>query len=339
MSVESRCQLCNLFSLPCGPKIPLQILPISSETHSTGVSVPSTPTYGGSDSVDPLDSCYFSYFLSSMPHILNYIVVFPTLFSDILCRGIQDASVRHSVLSIASFLADHRLNRSMGRFDLNYITSLQVIQRSIAEVRVDESLAIAVFLIAWIDAARGQYEVCRKHLRGLSLILERVQPICQNPTASRDRISPLIMLIWRFAIRMDCSVSFFAFQQPIFPMMPPAEDLHREWISQVSASNDGLEWALAAFALDNLFHRTCHYAVRVHQLRGGNRDSLQKSNGMSLQSWKDFKTKWLHGTTVLSLKLRDVSKTKYNKTRTLHLLSSSITPNSAFAIRSTQISS
>jgi len=155
---------------------------------------------------------------------ITYIVVFPTLFSDILCRGIQDASVRHSVLSIASFLADYRLNRSTGRFELNYI--LQVIQRSIAEVRVDESLAIAVFLIAWIDAARGQYEVCRKHLRGLSLILERVQPICQNPTASRDRISPLIMLIWRFATRMDCSVGFFAFHQPVFPMMPSAEDLH-----------------------------------------------------------------------------------------------------------------
>ena len=68
---------------------------------------------------------------------------------------------------------------------------------------------------------------------------------------------------------MDCSVSFFAFQQPVFPMIPSAEDLHREWISQVSASDDALEWALAAFALDNLFHRTCHYAVRVYQLRSG----------------------------------------------------------------------
>ena len=241
---------------------------MSSETHNDD-SIPSTPPYGGADSVDPIDSCYFSYFVSSMPHILNYIIVFPTLFGDILSRGVQDVSVRHSILSIASFLADHRLNRSIGRFELNYIKSLQVIQRSIAEVRVDESLAIAVFLIAWVDAARGQYEVCRKHLRGLSIILQQVQPICQNPVARTDRISPLIMLIWRFAIRMDCSVSFFAFQQPVFPMMPPAEDLHREWIRQVSGSSDALEWALAAFALDNLFHRTCHYAIRVHHLRGG----------------------------------------------------------------------
>ena len=42
-------------------------------------------------------------------------------------------------------------------------------------MQIDESLAIAVFLLAQINALRAEFESARKHLRGLYLVLQQMQ--------------------------------------------------------------------------------------------------------------------------------------------------------------------
>jgi Fungal specific transcription factor domain len=208
-----------------------------------------------------------------MPLALNYANIFPTVVGDIFCRAIQDTCVRHSLLSIAAILADYRLHRPLDRFQVQYIASLQLIQSAIEKMSVDEELAIAVFLISWIDTVRGKFETARKHLNGLRLILQHIQPDCFAPasritdSSGSTRVSPLIMQVWRFAIRLDFSASFYTVQPPVFPPIPAAEELHRRWILMAASSHQTAEWALAAFGVDNLIHRACHFAAQIREMR------------------------------------------------------------------------
>jgi hypothetical protein len=69
--------------------------------------------------------------------------------------------------------------------------------------------------------------------------------------------SPFMMFLWRIAIQMDLGTANCG-QELVFP--PPAQgqdSFHRTWISRI-ASPEKTEWALAEFALDDLYHHTMH---------------------------------------------------------------------------------
>jgi hypothetical protein len=218
--------------------------------------------------LDPLDSNYFSFFLSSMHEVLPYTDLFPMAITDIFSRGVQDSRVRHSVLSILAGVIDYRLKRSLDRFQIQYVTAIQQIQEAIQQLEIDEALAISVFLITWIDAIRGNFHNARKHLTGLRLILQELHK------QGVALISPIVMQIWRCAIRLDWSVSVFLVYMPIFPIISASEELHRPWIA-ATASPGTTEWVLAAFALDNLIHKACTSAVHVRNIRKQKSDTQE----------------------------------------------------------------
>jgi hypothetical protein len=218
-----------------------------------------TPVFTNA-TLDPLDSNYFSFFLSSMHEVLPYTDLFPMAITEIFSRGIQDSRVRHSVLGISAGVIDYRLKRSLDRFQIQYVTAIQQIQEAIQQLQIDEALAISVFLITWIDAIRGNFQNARKHLTGLRLILEELHK------QGIALISPIVMQLWRCAIRLDWSSSFFLVFLPIFPIISASEELHRPWIA-ATASPGATEWVLAAFALDNLIHKACTLAVHVRNIR------------------------------------------------------------------------
>jgi Fungal specific transcription factor domain len=204
-----------------------------------------------------------------MPHVMPYPPQFPQTVPEIFGFGTHHACVRHSILSIASAVADHRLSRSMNRFKIHYITALQQIQMAIQEMRIDEGLLIAVFLIAWIDSIQSKFTTARKHLEGLRLILKQMESTYHSPTNLLDptMMPPLVMQIWRIAIKLDWNAAMFTVNAPIFPTVPAAEDLHGQWIVRAAASGDAAEWALTAFGIDNLIHKACHFAASVRALR------------------------------------------------------------------------
>src|SRR6202035_3734884 len=106
---------------------------------------------------------------------LPYTTLFPTVLSDIFSRAVDHLCVRQSILSIASHISDHRFKRPPERSQKHYKTSLQIIQKAIQQLQVDEGLAIAVFITAWTENLRGNHEASRNHLRGLKMILDRLQ--------------------------------------------------------------------------------------------------------------------------------------------------------------------
>ena len=102
----------------------------------------------------------------------------------------------------------------------------------------------------------------RHHLQGRYLLLQQV----------RREVSPVMMLIWRIAIRHDYLYSMFSRESPVFPpIIQDQDEMHSVWINQLLLSRDrseeAKEWTLAHVALDNLVHRACHLAKRARQLR------------------------------------------------------------------------
>jgi len=147
----------------------------------------------------------------------------------------------------------------MDRFQAQYITSLSLIRAALAEDKIDESLAIGVFLVTWIDAVRGKLDTTRKHLSGLRLILQTI--------LKTQKMSGILMQISWICIRFDWFASLYLVERPVFPMVPyVSEEVQRRWVGRAVLSEE-MEWALAAFTLENLIHKACHYAAMIYSLR------------------------------------------------------------------------
>ena len=212
-----------------------------------------------------------------MAYVLPYTGLFPRIVGDVFARSVPHNTLRHSVLSISSMIADYRLRRPMDRFIILYGRSLHRIQNAIRLHDLDEGTTLAVFLILWIDVVRAELRSSRKHLLGLNLLFQELQKRHRLPHSAPGifidnrggvGVSPLMMQIWRIAIRLDFTTSLYLVQPPVFPVIPPEQqDLHRQWILRCTPDVDTAEWALAAFAQDNLMHRACHLACQARELR------------------------------------------------------------------------
>lgn len=239
-------------------------------------SVPARTPKAEEDIVDPRDSGYFYYFLSGMPAILPYTSLFPSIVTEVFMRSVLHITLRHSVLSISSMIVDYRCQRSMERFHWQYGTSIRKINASISSMDIDEGIIIAVFLITWIDVVRAELRASRKHLNGLNLLLQEIQKKYRytgNDGALVEYtggtgLTPLIMQLWRIAIRLDFTTSLYLVQPPVFPPIPSEQqELHRQWIILSTPDDASTEWALATFAQDDLMHRACHLASRARDIR------------------------------------------------------------------------
>jgi hypothetical protein len=228
--------------------------------------------------IDSLDSRYFHFFLLCMPHIIPHAIFFPKIISDIFARSVPHRPLRHSVLGISSMVSDYRLSRPMDRFYIQYKTSRDMIQNALQTINLDEGIAISVFLLLWIDVVRAELHSARKLLRGLYQILDTLQRKYSPPEATEAGIlvddsggvgvSPLIMQIWRIAIRLDFTTSLYLVEPPMFPPIPVGQEhLHRKWITSSTSGDEETDWALAAFAQDDLIHRACHFAFQARAIR------------------------------------------------------------------------
>lgn len=209
-----------------------------------------------------------------MPQILPYTNFFPTMVRDIFSRCVHHTCLHHSILSISSLVADSHLHRPLDRFYHHYIITLQSIQTAIRDMKIDEGVVITVFLLLWIDMIRAELNYARKHMVGLYLILQEMQrgDSIRNAgfdmlATNRSKLSPLLIQIWRLAVKIDWTTSLHLIEEPILPPISAEEDFHDRRIEVSVSVDSSLEWARAAFELDNLIHRACRVASQVRSTR------------------------------------------------------------------------
>ena len=204
----------------------------TSQTNSTETS-PSENSYTLIHSPAPVptpdiptsDLPYFTFFLEQMSNILPYVNLFPSAPSNVFSASLQHPALRHSILSISALIADKKSDRGRVTALDHLQKSLKHLQTSLSAVEVDEGMAISIFLLAYFNVGSGEHATARKHLHGLQLVLEQLK---QNHLArnggvpSPYAVSPLTMLIWRMAIRMDFIISIMYSQPPIFHVYIPS---------------------------------------------------------------------------------------------------------------------
>jgi hypothetical protein len=200
----------------------------SKTPSSTSLSPPNsvlpflyTPALAPDPDIPQADLPYLSFFLAEMSKVLPYVNIFPSTVSSLFSSSIHHPALRHSVLSISSLIADKKSHRGKERALQHLQHSLKLLQTSLSAVEVDEGLAISVFLLAYFNVASGEHSSARKHLAGLCMVMEQLQQdhLVRNAgILSPYAISPLTMLVWRMAIRMDFIMALMYGQRPIFPL-------------------------------------------------------------------------------------------------------------------------
>jgi len=156
-----------------------------------------------------------------MSNILPYVNIFPSAPSTLFSTSLHHPALRHSVLSISALIADKKSGKGRERALEHLQKSLKLLQNSLLAVEVDEGVAISIFLLAYFNVSSGEHSAARKHLEGLRMVLaqlERNHLTKNGGIPSPYAISPLTMLVWRMAIRMDFILAIMYGRRPIFPM-------------------------------------------------------------------------------------------------------------------------
>lgn len=229
-------------------------------------NTPSTPfTYlsPSPDSVvELIDIPYLEYFLLEIPKIHPYAVVFPQFIPDLVQVATSMAPLRHSIISLAAVIADTSLGRPLVRALQHHQVTLSQVQALLSTDGgiVRETAIYSVTMLAYFNIFSGKFLSARRHIRGLSLLLQLYSAQGHSP-------SSITMLIWRSALRLDYFLSSVYPCKPIFPTPPVEQEyLHRMWIHNAVTAT-GEDWALAQFALDNLQSRAAHLSWSAYQSR------------------------------------------------------------------------
>ena len=205
---------------------------------------------------------------------------FPSAPGAIFDLASQHAPTMDAILAVAAQHADMVVGRKPTRALIHLGKCLPQIQSALTNVQINEGHIAAVYCLTRLYFARRERIAARNHLHGLYLMLEAYQnasPV-QSPASSSSptspdgyipprRPSPFMMFLWRIAIQMDLAIGSRG-QDLVFPSPPPGQDdFHRTWISRI-ASPQATEWALAEFALDDLYHHSLYLekvAIKIRE--------------------------------------------------------------------------
>jgi hypothetical protein len=217
--------------------------------------------------VDPIDSRYFHFFVSYMNNILIYANFFPAAINEIFARTIQSKPLHHIVLSMSSAFIDRHLQRSTERELVHKQEALASLQQCLSSGEITEDVAIAICLMLFMDCFSGK-ATPQAHLRGLYLVLKELHlDSSANSPLFWDKVSPLVLLIWRIALRLDTMVATIQQCLPIFPPFPAEYNaLQRKWAVNLAKDGRSADWAIASFALDNFYQRAVRWAREAGEM-------------------------------------------------------------------------
>jgi hypothetical protein len=216
-------------------------------------SIPLQPIWTEAQ-VDPLDSNYLHFFLSQMQDKVIFGDLFPEFLHQIFPRTLSSRPLLHAVLAVSSATADDALQRSPERSIVHKSHAIVSLQRSLAMGKVDEDIALSIFILLSMDPLHGR-TISQNHLRGFSLVLNEPGINSSDPQQPPlGKISPPLMLVWR----IDTGIAMVQRTMPVLPHYPKdLSPLQRPvWVVQLARDGRSVDLALA---LDTFVHRAVHW--------------------------------------------------------------------------------
>ena len=184
-------------------------------------SAPPITSEGLPSDEDRSGASYFNFFLQELSQCFPYVNVFPWTAATLFSSSNHNPALRQSVLAVAALIADREAKGAAEALKHLQI-ALQLLQSrlSAVDVDVDDGLAISSFLLAHFSMMLGDHTTAIKHLRGMSIVLRKLdhsegpyKESVPNPLTT----DKLTMLIWRMAIRIDFISSIACGKEPVLP--------------------------------------------------------------------------------------------------------------------------
>lgn len=175
---------------------------------------------------DRSGASYFNFFLTELSQCFPYVNLFPWTAATLFSSSNHNPALRHSVLAVAALIADQEANGEAEALK-HLQNALQLLRNrlSAVDLYVDDGLAISSFLLAHFSMMLGDHTTAKKHLRGMSIVLSKLN-YGEGSLHKEFVPSPLItdkltVLIWRMAIRIDFISSIACGKEPVLPKYAP----------------------------------------------------------------------------------------------------------------------
>jgi hypothetical protein len=204
----------------------------------------------------------------------TFCELFPHMPAHFITLSMGNEGLRHSCLAAAAMVRDiHLGHKPSDLYLVEKTSSLRLLQQAISSDAVNECLFLAVIMQIFTDLCTGKFISIQRHLRGLYLIYRRIQI---KAIESNQEVTPMARFVARMAAQTDQQAAglFEDFPQwPLFTFKDEVED--RKWLARVADISkhmtlDHVEWALASFEIENLWHRTYTFAKRSDIYRTSN---------------------------------------------------------------------
>ena len=204
---------------------------------------------------------------TSPARIFIFYELFPQMNDQFLSLALQRDGFRHTLLASAALIRDVFQCRGPSELYLVQKTkSLQLLQHAISSDTVDEAVFAAVIMQIFSDLCLNDICAVQRHLQGLLLIYKRLQQQAVDSCGRQGSLSPLTRFIARLAVVVDFTHAALLGEFPLWPEMTPLDEMEdRKWLTKLAFLNNNMprqtiEWALASFEIDNLWHRTYRFA-------------------------------------------------------------------------------
>jgi hypothetical protein len=244
----------------------------------------------------PIDSKYFTYFVSQVPEILDCSHYFPNVISTVFTKSVEQPVLRHSILAMSSWMADNRQGQ-LPLYTLRHLERiLPTIQKAIVDLDINDSHILSVSFLSWLSLMMGDLHTTHRHLKGLFLMFLQTRQLNLQgqPMSNPD---PTMMFFYRMSIKIDNTLAYRNFSQA-YPPLQTNETLHRQWLQHYISNQNDVEACLAAFKLDDLTNQICHVHHQVRQLRKQNRANVDSEIQSRAELLAREHTDWLQNPIV-----------------------------------------
>jgi hypothetical protein len=227
--------------------------------------------------------------------------LFPNITDHMEYMSMSNDSLRSTFVAITALIRDLSLQQPPGEvYYSEKSKSLRLIQEAISTGALDASLFTAVLMQVFSDLCLGNLRAIQHHLRGMYQIFKRLQ----QATGSVKKLSPDLLFFRRIAARTDSAQASLFEDYPQWPAFNPLDELDdRRVLSTLTGVSKNMapqnvEWALASFEIDNLWHRVYTFAKRSDITRKSGDTNAEESILIQYHTLTQNFESWKHRTIV-----------------------------------------
>jgi hypothetical protein len=221
----------------------------------------------------PIDD-NMGYFLSSrMDAFLGFRDCFSSAYKSLYLLSANHRVLRHVLFAFVNYLNDQDRITQSAACGMHLRKVILPLQNSLTFLNFDEGHILAIPLLAYLAFWSRNFDVAKSHLTGFYKMLLHAQFLEQDKTGKisvSTRMSSLMLLMWRVAVRLD---HYFGFMKPEEQILAPIQRVpgsNQRYIAEFidPSSTEWIECLVISDDLEDVRNLVVHYNRRATVVRG-----------------------------------------------------------------------